>query len=333
VQPVGGTKGGDAGGPLAGVSNAGSGGGDLEGKSGGGGGNGSVPLGGSGAQGGGSGGPAQSCADAFTAPLLDFSNVQVVTPIGLVGGGGTEIVGRSYVFPRPEIGEAIPLYAPTAMKLVGGVRYVPLGAPEDYRPDWSLAFRPDCSSSVLIELYHVKGVVPALVEALGDETAMSSAWQQTSADVHFEAGDEIGEWVRGTNSVAFDFIVNDNSVTNEFATPARYATSNILHVICPYTYYAPELRADFESLLGAPGGGPIEGTACGSVAIDVTGALAGQWFLDPEPASGRGMLTLDEGYGNPHPIGLNPDHSITFGNVGASIQGFRLYQDAPRPWA
>jgi hypothetical protein len=212
--------------------------------------------------------------------------------------------------------------------LIGGVRYLPPGAPEDYHPDWALAFAPDCSSSVLIELYHVKEVVPALSEALGDELSMSSAWQQTTAMVRFEAGDKIGEYVHGPTSVAFDFIVSDNAVTNDFATPARYATSNILHVICPYRYYTPELRASFEALLGAPGGEPIAGTDCGDVAIDTLGAIAGQWFSDPDPASGRGTLELQNGYGNPHPIVLNPDRSITFGNVGASIQGVRIYEES-----
>ena len=325
TQPTGGMPGTAAGGADEGLGGAGgeafAGRGPANG--------GSAVAGGPSAIAGGPSSSQQSCADAFTAPLIDFENVQVVTPIGLVGGGGTEIVGRSYVFPRPEIADAVPLYAPTDMKLIGGVRYMPPGAPEDYHPDWALAFAPDCSSSVLIELYHVKDVVPELLEALGDEVAMSSAWRQTSANVHFEAGDEIGEWVRGPTSVAFDFIVSDKAVDNEFASPARYAASNILNVICPYRYYTPELREQFESLLGAPGGGPIAGTQCGSVAIDEPGALAGQWFLDPDPVSGRGILSIEDGYGNPHPIALNPDHSIVFGNVGASIQGFRLYEDAP----
>jgi hypothetical protein len=146
--------------------------------------------------------------------------------------------------------------------------------------------------------------------------------------VHFDAGDEIGGYVHGINSVAFDFIVRDDDVTNEFAKPARYATSNVLHVVCPYRYYTAELKSAFEELLGAPGAGPIPSTTCGSVALDVVGALVGQWFLDPDVSSGRGAISLVGGYGNPHAIGKNPDDSITFGNIGASHQGYRLYRDA-----
>jgi hypothetical protein len=289
----------------------------------------------SGGGGGGSSPSADGCKDAFTQPIMAFDDIQLVTPIGLVGGGGTEIVGRSYIFPRTDGDEPLTLYAPTDMKLIGGVRYIPPDAPEDYVPDWALAFAPDCSSRVLIELYHVKDVVPALKEAIGDEPKPSSAWQQVSAAVHFEAGEPIGAYLHGINSVAFDFIVKDDAVTNPFHTPERYETSNVLHVICPYTYYTPALRSQFDALLGAPGGEPIPGTDCGNVAIDVPGALAGQWFFDPDPATGRGNLELVDGYGNPHPIVRNPDRSITFGNVGASIQGQRVYPEAETwrdPW-
>jgi hypothetical protein len=281
--------------------------------------------------GGGGGGSSKKndCKDAFTEPLLDVDAINTVTPIGLVGGGGTEIVGRSYIFPRSDIEDEIQLFAPTAMTLIGGARYVPTGAPEGYHPDWALAFKPDCSSAMLIELYHVKNVVPALVEAIGDDIKPTSAWKSlpVGAQVHLDAGEQFGGYLLGPTSVAFDFIVRDDDVTNEFAEPARYKDSNILHVVCPYSYYPTELRSAFEQLLGAPGVGPVEGATCGSVAIDVVGSLAGQWFLNPDPATGRGNLSLTDGYGNPHPIGKNPDGSIVFGNVGPSQQGFRVYSD------
>jgi hypothetical protein len=215
------------------------------------------------------------------------------------------------------------------MRLIGGVRYLPPGAPDDYEPDWALAFMPDCSDRVLIELYHIKNVVPALQQAIGDTVAMSSAWRSVATEVHLEAGDQLGDFVNGPHSVAWDFIVRDEDVVNAFASPTRYANSNILHVICPYAHYTPELRAAYEALLGAPGAGPQPGTACGSVSVDVIGALAGQWFFDPDPSTGSGELSLMNGYGNPHPIVKNPDGSLTFGNVGFSLQGFRLYPDAP----
>lgn len=279
--------------------------------------------------GAGGNGRANDCTDAFTEALIAPSDVSVVTPIGLVGGGGTEVVGRSYIFPREGQGE-LALHAPTSMKLVGGTRYLPPGAPDGYHPDWALAFQPDCSSAILIELYHVKNVAPAISEVLGDEVSASSAWRSLPHDeqVHLDAGDAIGGYVHGINSVAFDFIVKDDDVTNEFAEPARYADSNVLHVVCPYRYYTPALRSAFEELLGAPGTGPVPRTTCGSVALDVTGALAGQWFLDPDVSTGRGNISLEGGYGNPHAIGKNPDQSITFGNIGPSHQGYRLYRDA-----
>lgn len=282
------------------------------------------------ASGSGGGSGKNDCTNAFTAPLLDLDAINTVTPIGLVGGGGTEIVGRSYIFPRSDIEDEIQLFAPTAMTLVGGARYVPPGAPEGYHPDFALAFKPDCSSAMLIELYHVKNVVPALLEAIGDDIKPTSAWKSLpmGAQIHLDAGEQFGGYLLGPTSVAFDFIVRDDDVTNEFAEPERYKDSNILHVVCPYSYYTSDLRSSFEQLLGAPGVGPVEGATCGSVAIDVVGSLAGQWFLNPDPTTGRGSLSLTDGYGNPHPVGKNPDGSIVFGNVGPSQQGFRVYSDA-----
>jgi hypothetical protein len=133
AMPNAGAGGADAGAPGLGMGGAG---GEPNGMAG----SGESPVNG-GVTGGGASGSSQSCVDAFTAPLIDFEDVQVVTPIGLVGGGGTEIVGRSYVFPDPAIEGAVSLYAPTAMRLVGGVRYLPPGAPDDYHPDWGARVR------------------------------------------------------------------------------------------------------------------------------------------------------------------------------------------------
>lgn len=279
-------------------------------------------------------GDAGACEGRFTNEIFAPDSLSVVTPIGLIGGGGTEIVGRSYMFPKIELrGRMLPLYAPTAMTLYGGTRYEPLGAPEEYVPDWSLFFISDCDPDVQIELYHIKDVVESIHAVVGDEVQASSAWVQLPAErrVHFEAGELFAYYIPAEGSVAWDFIVHDLSVTNVFVNNERYtaARSNLLHIVCPFQFFTPAIRAEYEALLGAPGGGPVEGTSCGSVAVDVVGSIAGQWFWNEDSSSGIGPLALEDGYGNPHPIVLNPDRSITFGNVGPSIQGVRIYDTDP----
>src|SRR4051812_5939707 len=62
----------------------------------------------------------------FSHQIMDPASIKVVTPIGTVGAGNTELVGRSYIFAKDGTeGVRLPIKAPTDMQLVGATHYLP----------------------------------------------------------------------------------------------------------------------------------------------------------------------------------------------------------------
>lgn len=253
----------------------------------------------------------------FTEYLMDPSLIKVVAQIGSIGGGNTEIIGRSYIFPKDgQTGMRLPLRAPVDMELVGSKHYKPSDAPATgYVPDWSLYFDAGCG--VNVELYHIKDVSDTIKSVSDTTVYSSSAWVNVTRK-KIPAGTIIGWYIPGLNSVAFDFITKNDSVTNHFANQARYVarSSNILHTVCPYDLFESSKKAAYYGMLGTVTGVPIAGIGCGTVERDVIGTPAGQWFFDSAFVTGPGVLKVDGFYGDPFPIIVMPDSTIDIGHTG-----------------
>lgn len=254
---------------------------------------------------------------AFSDYLFDPSLIKVVTQIGIIGGGNTEIIGRSYVFPIDgQDGVRMPLTAPTALNVVAARHYLPPGAPTTgYVPDWSLLLDTGCG--ITIELFHVKDVAPS-IKAVADTTiSNSSAWQQLSTRVPFEAGATFGWYQRGLNSVAFDVIAHDNTVRNKFTNQARYETghSNLLDIVCPWNLFESNKRDAYLATMGAQTGFRVAGAGCGTIERDVAGTPAGQWFRSQAVQSSM-PFGKDGDYGDPLPIVFGVDSTVYIGHTG-----------------
>lgn len=263
--------------------------------------------------------PPQTCTTrtAFSDYLFDPSLIKVVTQIGIIGGGNTEIIGRSYVFPIDgQDGVRMPLTAPAALNVVAAKHYLPPGAPTTgYVPDWSLLLDTGCG--ITIELFHVKDVAPS-IKAVADTTiSNSSAWQQLPTRVPFAAGATFGWYQRGLNSVAFDVIAHDNTVRNKFTNQQRYETghSNLLDIVCPWNLFEAGKRDAYLATMGAQTGFRVAGAGCGTIERDVAGTPAGQWFRSQAVQSS--MPFGKEGdYGDPLPIVLGVDSTVYIGHTG-----------------
>lgn len=265
--------------------------------------------------------PSESLAKAceFNHHITDIASLKSVSPLGMVGAGDTEIVGRSYMFVKQDwAGRAIPIYAPADVTLFAASHYVPQGAPVGYAPDWALWFTLDCNPQQSLQLFHIKQVSPRIEAVVPAGLSSSSALMATTQKVSFKAGEVMAFYVKGINDTAWDFIVYDERVTNVFANPARYLAqhSNVLNVVCPFDEFREDLKTQYYALLAAPGSDPAPGLTCGSVSRDVPGSIAGQWFLSEDASAGFGSLRQEGFYGNPFPIVLRPDGIIDFGHVG-----------------
>lgn len=253
----------------------------------------------------------------LTEYLMDPSLVKVVAQIGSIGGGNTEIIGRSYVFPKDgQSGMRLPLRAPVDMELVGSKHYKPSDAPATgYVPDWSLYFDAGCG--INLEFYHIKDVSDTIKSVSDTTVYSSSAWVNVTRK-KIPAGTIFGWYIPGLNSVAFDFIAKNDSVTNHFANQSRYVArgSNVLHTVCPYDLFEPAKKSAYYGLLGTVTGVPIAGIGCGTVERDVIGTPAGQWFFDSAFVAGPGVLSKDGDYGDPLPLIVMPDSTLDIGHLG-----------------
>lgn len=263
----------------------------------------------------------------FGSHLLDPGMIKVITQIGVVGGGNTEIVGRSYVFPIDGIdGVRIPLHAPTTLSVVAAKHYLPPGAPTTgYVPDWSLLLDAGCG--IQLELFHVKDVAASIKAATDTTISNSSAWQPLATRVPFAAGETFGWYMRGLNSVAFDVIVHDRNFVNQFTNQARYVTgrSNLLDVICPWTLFAPALRNSYLGAIGSQSGFRVAGAGCGTVNRDVAGTPAGQWFTSATVTANWPFSKIGF-YGDPLPIVLGVDSAVYIGHTGPA-NDVRIYRE------
>jgi hypothetical protein len=217
--------------------------------------------------------------ELFTRNLIDPASVTGVAPVGGQTGSGGVLAVRSYVFPSQTLrGKRLPIYAPTNMSLVGASYYLPMGAPAGYKPEYSLYFSTPCSLEV--KLFHIKGVVGKVAAVVPKKASGSSASQGVKA-TPVAAGEQVGWYEPAEGSVAFDFWVDDLTVTNSFLSPKRYAQSNALHAVCPWQFYAAALRKVWYAKLGNQGGQAVPGTSCGVVTQGAKGSVLGQWFRDP----------------------------------------------------
>jgi len=250
----------------------------------------------------------------FTHDFIDPKFVRVVTPIGGQTGSGGVIAVRSYVHPAQEyIGQELPIYAPTNMTLFQASYYKPPGSSDTYKPEYSLYFTASCGISV--KFFHIKGVVGKVAGAVPKEPSSSSAGQNvTSTSV--KAGEQIGWYKLGETSVAFDFWVDDDSVTNRFIVQSHFLNSNTLHSVCPYNFYTPEKKSVWLAKLGAPGSDPIPGTSCGAINQGVVNTVDGIWFIAENTPLDN--LTYEGPYQSQIMFSADPSGMIRIGGLNAS---------------
>lgn len=256
--------------------------------------------------------------------LIDPSLIKVVTQIGVVGGGNTSIVGRSYVFAVDGDNVRLPLTAPTDLRIAAARHYAPPDSPaQGYVPDWSLLL--DIGCGIKFELYHVKDVSNAIKSVVDTTVYPSSAWQPLAQPISIRSGEVFAWYIRGLNSVAFDVVAHDDTRRNQFANQPRYLTSNLLDIVCPWTLFAPAKRDAYLALIGSPGGQRVPGSGCGTVERDIPGTPSGQWFLSTNVADSW-LLSKSGNYGNPLPIALGVDSTVHIGHIGPSSD-LRIYRE------
>ena len=260
--------------------------------------------------------PTQNCTKLpeFTADFIDPSYVHDVTPIGEQTGSGGVIAVRSYIHPKSELlGKELPIYAPVDMTLTSANYYKNASASVTYQPEYSLYFEAGCG--IFVKFFHIKGVVGKVAGVVPIEPSSSSAGQPVTP-TPVKAGEQIGWYKLGENSVAFDFWVDNQAHTNDFIVASHFATSNALHSVCPYDFYTPAKRALWLAKLGAPGSDPVPGTSCGIVTEGLSGTADGMWFISPNTPTDH--LSWDGFYQSQIMLSTDPIGTVRIGGLNTS---------------
>ncbi|MEP6654598.1 MAG: hypothetical protein ABJA82_14650, partial [Myxococcales bacterium] len=236
----------------------------------------------------------------FTADVTDVNSLATVGPLpALAGGAAFEI--RSYMQVKDSYaGIKVPIYAPTDMTIQASSHYTdPLHDPgdTDYHGEWGLVFEATCTTQV--SFAHIREVVPEIAAVTVPSTMTGSAGELVSHTVDFKAGDIIGYYIRGPGYFAWDFIVTDSTVTNQFINMPRYLDGQLkfLHGICPFDPYPLAMRQKYLDILGTNLNPPVAGRKCGTLVHDVAGTAAGVWFHSPY--TGGGADEARRASGNP----------------------------------
>lgn len=250
----------------------------------------------------------------FTADFIDPKYVRGVTPIGGQTGSGGVIALRSYVYPSNDFaGQKLPIYAPVAMSLTAASYYKSATASASYQPEYSLYFDAGCGISV--KFFHIKGVVGSVAGVVPKEPSTSSGGQQVKP-TKVVAGEQIGWYELGENSVAFDFWVDNQAYTDQFIVPSHFATQDGFHSVCPYDFYTPEKRSIWLSKMGGNDGIPVAGTDCGVVNQGQAGTVDGLWFATPNTKVDQ--LTWDGFYQSQIMFHADGSNVIRIGGLNAT---------------
>ena len=257
----------------------------------------------------------------FTADFIDPSYVRVVTPIGGQTGSGGVIAVRSYVHPSNDfMGKELPVFAPVDMTFYQASYYKVPGSPDSYQPEYALYFEVGCGISV--KFFHIKGVVGNVAEVAPKVQSPSSAGQDVKKTA-IKAGEQIGWYKLGENSVAFDFWVDNAARTNDFIVASHFASSNALHSVCPYDFYPPAKRAQWFGKLGAPGGIPVPGTSCGVVTEGKTGTADGMWFVGTDTMTDH--LAYEGAYQSQIMLSTDTDMNVRIGGLNTSASLTQMF--------
>jgi hypothetical protein len=250
----------------------------------------------------------------FTRHLTDLSLHSTIHPMGAAWGGYIHDNGHTYLQIGPDqAGSPVPVYAPVDMRIE---RILQHRSPDGQHIDWAMTFRVSCE--VWIIMTHINDPVPAVRDLWSGPPASSSAELQflpQSEWLHVSAGDSLGNTTGTSERSNWDFGVYHTDHYNEFINPARHVHpqgrsefSRALNSVCPYPFFTPSLRSQYEAMFGSIlTDQPEPGAHCRQGSRDVPGTAAGSWFrVSGDPAF----------YGPVGGMGSEFGGHVIFGGIG-----------------
>lgn len=174
----------------------------------------------------------------FSHKIVDPNNIVNILPPPNIAKTGSALKTHSYI-DTDALG--IPIYAPVDMALIDGAHYI--GGP------YSLDFRVSCE--VTLRMAHIDPV-QKIKDALPKEAKENSATVFLDTPVPFKAGEVVAYVYRdvGVLNTGLDFGVYHTERPNKYAkseNPEFTKSSIYTTAVCPYDFFAPELKASYRS--------------------------------------------------------------------------------------
>ena len=175
---------------------------------------------------------------SFTAHVTDLSKVtSIAIPPRIIGG---DLKAHSYINSEHQ---RVPVYAPAAMKMIGGVHLSHGDDPSDYGMDWQI------SCEVKIRIGHITEPVQAIKDLLGAPVADSRNGKFFNPPTLSVAAGELIGYTTGTAAAGnWDFGVYNSSTSNRYASDPDWNWSTIYTTaVCPYNYYSSGFKSSYTS--------------------------------------------------------------------------------------
>ncbi len=185
----------------------------------------------------------------FSAHITDLTLIDYLSPAGTVQGG--DLKPHGYLHNLPAVTE-VPVYAPSDSYLIDFAFYTQSGY-----DIYSLKFQVSCEVAFYFDHLHI--VVDKISAVMPDSPAINSRGTPVSSPIFFQAGELIGYSGDSPLSRNWDFGVLNIAQWNPLPTDKSY--NNLGNVnkyrfaVCPYEYFNPSMRAEYDVLLGDAGCG------------------------------------------------------------------------------
>jgi hypothetical protein len=210
----------------------------------------------------------------FGSHLVDLSAVSLIVPTGSISGD--EIKGHAFV--RFD-GASIAIHAPHDMVLTSGTW---VGGSDDF----GLQF--DINARFRLRLGHIDEPRDDIA-ALVPQDDPSSIFTDIGP-LAIQAGELIGYATTTGIVEGFDFGVYDLDEENETPNAERYRQLRDwekLNSVCPFAYFADDLRDGYAAKFGTIGGLAVPGAPCRTISDVVGGGgIAGEWYLTSHAPDG-----------------------------------------------
>lgn len=188
--------------------------------------------------------------------VIDFENIEQVTPPGSIINGHWKT--HSYINFKDK--DVVDVRAPSDMTLKSGAKYTQNG-----QTQYTFNFEATCGFSFAFD--HVNKPIQSVADQFSGDPQDDTHSINTDP-IFFAAGEVFAQADGNGVQRQFDFGVYDSNTTNGLEDDSKYyewtktGSSKYKNAVCPYDHYPPAKRAQYYALFDSSNFDPMPTTFC-----------------------------------------------------------------------